>query len=248
MTKRVSLKGVSSVFVNKALWRILQDTSKKASRSNPHSRAKSVKNSTLMITSLPYDIIYEIALNLDCPSISALRLTCKTFYDFTKIRQIWYGFIRDLRGEHGAFTGGELGTYTLEELERWVSLRQRARDVWGGERATHFRTRVATFPTSTLGLCEFLPGGRWLILSSLRNLYGFDLDSRARAPEPEILVARTQGIVKYSKPWVDRSSDRLTVRVAAWVQPPGEVYLMLLQNHRSVNLIDSRPTGGCSRA
>lgn len=165
------------------------------------------------ITSLPVDVLFQIATHLDCSSLLVVRVvslvfsfflplplfrkrtltfrkTCKIFDSVIQMRQIWQRLIRDFEGYAFKPLGGALVDYTVAELARWILRRARARDIYGGMASPRLRTRVLPNLLQTgqgITYYKLLPGGRWLILAARTDMAMYLLDLDSADPEPKLL-------------------------------------------------------------
>lgn len=197
----------------------------------------------ITITSLPFDILCKIVMEMNNQGIFALRRVrcspklcrptnnnlvkkvCKILNAATKIRQVWYKFICDLTRDYKVSPPEEaIENYTIGELERWVVLRRWIKHAWHG-RKLHFRRRIVAADVRRIGeeinSYQLLPGGKWLVVPHMQRMYFYNLD--APALEPKLLFdpkTELTEVIKYCKYWIDGSKSGLTFYLAGRVSSP----------------------------
>ncbi|EKM77201.1 hypothetical protein AGABI1DRAFT_130618 [Agaricus bisporus var. burnettii JB137-S8] len=179
------------------------------------------------LVSLPIEIVNQVFLHLDIPSVLAVRLSCKTFYSVTKTRQFWYSRVSQLIETRYVCPPEEnVDEYNVDELERWVRRRSRPRDVFASHsQQPSFHERTLDLQPLGLSNLEFwdfklVPGGRWLLIYHPSVAMHFiDLDSPN--PSPRLLFDPRKIDGEICKPkmvvfsiWIDKGAPRLSFRLA----------------------------------
>ncbi|KAF7782783.1 hypothetical protein Agabi119p4_2159 [Agaricus bisporus var. burnettii] len=73
------------------------------------------------ITSLPIEIIWRIFMQLDYPSLLAIKQICKVFHSITNTRQFWHDYVKKLCEDYEMTPPKEeIEEYNEMELERWA--------------------------------------------------------------------------------------------------------------------------------
>lgn len=166
----------------------------------------------LVITALPIEILSNVFVHLDYPSLLAVKTvryyprkstfqlsctpesiqTCKALHFATRSRQLWYEVLAKLEEDyHLNPPEEELNNYTIEELEHWISVRSRAQGMWAGSIQPRSQKRpIVPHPDSKHPCAKYwkiLPGGRWLLTAHTQALMIYMLDLDSTDPQPRLL-------------------------------------------------------------
>lgn len=141
----------------------------------------------------------------------------------------------------------EESTYTAEELERWVSTRQRVLEMWSKSSPTGAQTR--SFDTSTNQFhFQFLPGGRWILSSGSEGIvFLLDTELITTSLDPIILFdSRSAEIDSQFKKhpfershWIDRSKPHLSFVLATTFSNNCKLLLSCVSQSTVLSLVTS---------
>ncbi|KAF7762292.1 hypothetical protein Agabi119p4_8885 [Agaricus bisporus var. burnettii] len=208
------------------------------------------------LISLSTEVLCQILLHLDDPSILAARQTNRTLYFASKSRHLWCQIINRLQMSHGVpAPEDEIDAYTVEELEKWGFRRNRAQALWAGISKNRFRTRIVNLPDCPINsscYCKLIPGVRWLLVGySNATMYIIDLEdvsltSHLLCDPGEFYKKLCEtGNITYNF-WVNPSKSRLSLRIAGCVTESFSdartfVYQVDLVGHGSAATLIARP-------
>ncbi|KAF7986087.1 hypothetical protein HWV62_41497 [Athelia sp. TMB] len=132
------------------------------------------------LLSLPLELLEEVVKNLDWLELIRIRMTCKTFHQLSKSRNIRVQLVKRAQAcdPHHTPLDRAIERYTADKLEDWAM-----------RRLTQTENGLPNFKRESVGQRNFyldlgvehsvlLPGGRWLVSSlKLGGLVVTDLDS-----------------------------------------------------------------------
>ncbi|KAF9442410.1 hypothetical protein P691DRAFT_481963 [Macrolepiota fuliginosa MF-IS2] len=188
------------------------------------TRRHQVPSSQKTISTLPPELLCEIFKHLDSHGLSAVKLTCKMFYNTTRSWQLWYKLVESCESICGGSKINEpMERLTILDLERWVVRRLRAYESWLSDAPLALRARQFQCSKGATSGTELLPGGRWLLTNTPYGQYFiYDLDSPHT--EPQLLFDpgecdeedKTRDMLTCFSTWVNPSRGALSFRVVVW--------------------------------